>query len=236
MLESPDIMERAVAGYMEVEEVTDADEAYDNLVSLLLDVKSSFYRLDDIIEEIDKKHARYMRNAVMRAKFLLATGNNLEGKLSKLLNQFVEELNCGREKEPLQQLQNLYALFPQNYISPESLQTIPVTKKLGVVERMSGEVGMSEEERRLYKEALRMKNRSRFSRKNINEYVTGLLGERRQIPVTEVPVTERRDLIRIIYISIYAGNRSNNYTIKRSKERVQIGGFSLPYFDILKKD
>ncbi len=236
MLESPDIMERAVAGYMEVEEVTDADEAYDNLVSLLLDVKSSFYRLDDIIEEIDKKHARYMRNAVMRAKFLLATGNNLEGKLSKLLNQFVEELNCGREKEPLQQLQNLYALFPQNYISPESLQTIPVTKKLSVVEKISGDARMSEEERRLYKEALRMKNRSRFSRKNINEYVTGLLGERRQIPVTEVPVTERRDLIQIIYISIYAGNRSNNYTIERSKERVQIGGFSLPYFDILKKD
>ena len=111
-----------------------------------------------------------------------------------------------------------------------------MTKKLGVVEKMSGETRMSEEERRLYKEALRMKNRSRFSRKNINEYVTGLLGERRQIPVTEVPVTERRDLIRIIYISIYAGNRSNNYTIERSKERVQIGGFSLPYFDILKKD
>lgn len=54
---------------------------------------SSFYRLDDIIEEIDRKHARYMRNAVMRAKFLLATGNNLEGKLSKILNQYVEE--CG---------------------------------------------------------------------------------------------------------------------------------------------
>lgn len=235
MLETPDIMERAVAGYMEVEEVTDAEEAYDNLVSLLLDVKSAFYRLDDIIEEIDRKHARYMRNAVMRAKFLLATGNNLEGKLSKLLNQFVEELNNGKEEDVLQQMQNLYAIFPQNYISPESLQTIPVTKKLGTVDKLSGEARMSEEERQLYKEALRMKNRSRFSRKNINEYVTGLLGERKQIPVTEVPVKERRDLIRIIYISIYAGNRSNNYTIQRSNERVQIGDFSLPYFDIVRR-
>lgn len=76
ILSSPKIMEKAVKGYMEVEEVEDENEAYDNLVSLLLDVKSSFYRLDDIIEEIDRKHARYMRNAVMRAKFLLATGNN----------------------------------------------------------------------------------------------------------------------------------------------------------------
>lgn len=236
MLETADVMERAVAGYMEVEEVADADEAYDNLISMLLDVKSSFYRLDDIIEEIDRKHARYMRNAVMRAKFLLATGNNLEGKLSKILNEFVEALNKDEEGDMLLQLQNLYAVFPQNYISPESLQTIPVTKKLGTIDKLSQETRMSEEERQLYKEALRMRNRSRFSRKNVNEYVTELLGERRKLPVSEVPVNDRRDLIRIIYISIYAGNRSNNYTIKRSNERIQIGEFSLPYFEIIKKD
>lgn len=232
ILSSPEIMEKAVKGYMEVEEVEDADEAYDNLVSLLLDVKSSFYRLDDIIEEIDRKHARYMRNAVMRAKFLLATGNNLEGKLSKILNQYVEELNSGI----INDLQSIFAIFPQNYISPESLQTIPVAKKMGVVDRVSEENRMSEEERQLYKEALRMKNRNRFSRKNINEYVTELLGERRQMPVNEIPVESRRDLIRIIYISIYAGNRANNYTVRRTGTRINIDGFSLPYFDIIKKE
>lgn len=232
ILSSPEIMEKAVKGYMEVEEVEDWDMAYDNLVSLLLDVKSSFYRLDDIIEEIDRKHARYMRNAVMRAKFLLATGNNLEGKLSKILNQYAEELNGGTPND----LQSIFAIYPQNYLSPESLQTIPVSKKMGAVDKISEENRMSEEERQLYKEALRMKNRNRFSRKNINEYVTELLGERRQMPVNEIPVESRRDLIRIIYISIYAGNRANNYTVRRTGTRTEIDGFSLPYFDIIKKE
>ena len=232
ILSSPEIMEKAVKGYMEVEEVEDWDVAYDNLVSLLLDVKSSFYRLDDIIEEIDRKHARYMRNAVMRAKFLLATGNNLEGKLSKILNQYVEELNGGTPND----LQSIFAVYPQNYLSPESLQTIPIAKKMGAVDKISEENRMSEEERQLYKEALRMKNRNRFSRKNINEYVTELLGERRQMPVNEIPVESRRDLIRIIYISIYAGNRANNYTVRRTGTRIEIDGFSLPYFDIIKKE
>lgn len=232
ILSSPEIMEKAVKGYMEVEEVEDWDVAYDNLVSLLLDVKSSFYRLDDIIEEIDRKHARYMRNAVMRAKFLLATGNNLEGKLSKILNQYVEELNGKIPND----LQSIFAIYPQNYLSPESLQTIPIAKKMGAVDKISEENRMSEEERQLYKEALRMKNRNRFSRKNINEYVTELLGERRQMPVNEIPVESRRDLIRIIYISIYAGNRANNYTVRRTGKRTEIDGFSLPYFDIIKKE
>ena len=95
---------------------------------------------------------------------------------------------------------------------------------------------MSAEERQLYKEALRMKNRNRFSRKNINAYVMELLKDRTQMAVNEIPAESRRDLLRIIYISIYAGNRSNNYTIRRTRERTQIAGFSLPYFDIIRKD
>ena len=237
MLETPDIMDRAVAGDMEVEEETDEGAAYDSLVQMLLDVKSSFYRLDDIIDEIDRKHTRYMRNAVMRAKFLLATGNNLEGKLSQILNRYVEQLNGDGIEDGLEnEIQNLAALYPQNYISPESLQSIPVTKTLGRVDELSEETRMSAEERQLYKEALRMKNRNRFSRKNINAYVMELLKDRTQMAVNEIPAESRRDLLRIIYISIYAGNRSNNYTIRRTRERTQIAGFSLPYFDIIRKD
>lgn len=237
MLETPDIMDRAVAGYMEVEEETDEEAAYDRLVQMLLDVKSSFYRLDDIIDEIDRKHTRYMRNAVMRARFLLATGNNLEGKLSQILNRYVEQLNGDRIEDGLEnEIQNLAALYPQNYISPESLQSIPETKTLGRVDELSEENRMSAEERQLYKEALRMKNRNRFSRKNINAYVMDLLKDRTQMAVNEIPAESRRDLLRIIYISIYAGNRSNNYTIRRTRERTQIGDFSLPYFDIIRKD
>lgn len=231
MMESAEMMERAVAGYMEVEETGDSDQAYDQIIAILIDIKSSFYRLDDIIEEIDRKHARYMRSAVMRARFLLATGNNLEGKLSRILDVYVRQLN----EENLSDMETLFSLYPQNYVSPESLQTIPVTKKLGMVSKFSDDAGMSEEERQLYKEALRMKNRSRFSRKNINEYVVNLLDGRDVLPVTEVPVASRRDLIRIIYISIYAGNHANNYTIKRSGRQVEMQGYSLPYFDIIKK-
>ena len=231
IMESTEIMERATAGYMEVEEMEDQEKAYDEMISMLIDIKSSFYRLDDIIDEIDRKHARYMRSAVMRARFLLATGNNLEGKLSKIIELYVQQLNSGEEES----FDELFSLYPQNYISPESLQTIPVTKRMDTISGFSNQAQMSEADRLLHKEALRRKNRSRFSRRNINEYVVNLLGDRDKIPVTEVPVESARDLIRIIYISIYSGNRSNNYEISRSGKQVEMQGYSLPYFDIIKK-
>ncbi len=240
ILESANIMEKAVKGYMEVKQIEDSDIAYDRLVSCLIDIKSSFYRLDDIIDEIDNKHRRYMRNAVMRARFLLSTGNNLEGKLSKILNRLSEEIN--NENESVSDVWEDYfedsavmtSVYSQNFMSPESIKTIPVRKNNADISKIDKTEIMSKEQREFYKEALRQKNRIRFSRKNINQFVMNLLKERDSIPVDEVPVNSRRDLIRIIYISIYSGNRSNNYKVKRSDKRVRIGEFELPYFEILK--
>ncbi len=227
ILESMSIMERAQAGYMEVEQEMDKDAAYDAVVETLLDVKSRFYHLDDIIAEIDKKHTYYMRNAVMRARFKLATGNNMEGKLEKILDYI--------SNEDVENLDAICNIYEQRFLSPESLQTIPVMKKLTVVDELSGVATMTEEERLLYKEALRQKNRARFSRKNINTYVETLLEGREKVSVEELPLQEKKDLIRIVYINLYSGNRANTYKIERSDKRVKVGGFEFPYFEIMKR-
>ena len=126
-------------------------------------------------------------------------------------------------------------MYPQKYLSIESLQTIPIKKKNADISLIKTAEIMSEEERMLYKEALKQKNRRRFTRKNINEYVVGLLDGREKLPVTEIEISSKRDVIRIIYISIYSGNKANNYRIKRSKRRVKIGEYEIPYFEIEKR-
>lgn len=237
MMESTNITERAVLGYMEVEQEEDREKAYDCIVSDLLDVKSMFYRLDEIIDEIDRKHAQYMKNAVMRARFKLATGNNMEGKLSRILDSIADEINQneGNAETVSEELSAICSIYVQGYLSPESMRTIPVTKKNGIVDDISEGAAMTEEERLLYKEALRMKNRTRFSRKNINEYVVSLMKDKEKMSVEEIPIESKRDLIRIIYISIYAGNRSNNYEVVRTGKRVKRMDFEFPVFDIIKR-
>lgn len=237
ILSSSDIMTRAVKGYMEVRKVEDADTAYDMLVSNLIDIKSAFYKIDDIIDEIDSKHTKYMKNAVRRAQFLLSTGNNLEGKLSRILNLMAEDINNERsalfeadEKESMK-----ISIYPQRYISPESLKTMPVKKQMTEIGIIDTAPVMTEEERTLYKEALRQKNRRRFTRKNVNAFVEELLKDKEKIPVTEIEINSKRDLIRLIYISIYAGNAANVYKVKRTSRNVQVGTYSLPYFEIIRR-
>lgn len=237
ILSSSQILKAVQVGYMELEQESDENRAYDEVVQIILGIKSAFFRLDEIITEIDRKHAKYQKNAVMRAKFLLSTGNNMEGKISGILGAMVQQLN--EETEPSlyedasKEWLELYHLYPQNFMDNESLRTIPVTKKLGKVDELSTQLLITEEERSLYKEAFMEKNRTRFSRKNINAYVKDQLAGKERVKASSLPIENRRDMIRLIYISLYGNNRANCYTIDRSRERIRINGFEFADFDII---
>ncbi len=238
ILSTQSIMELAIKGYMEVEQITDKDQTYDEVLSMILDMKTAFYRLDEIIEEIDRKHSKYMKNAVMRARFLLSTGSNMEGKILQILGNLTDELNRDENNnlfdEAEEDLLNIFHVYPQKFIDIESFKTIPVTKKQDVVNDISRDGIMSDKERQLYKEVLKEKNRTRFSRKNINQYVVEMLGERERMKASSLPLESRRDFIRMIYISIYGNNRANAYKVERSRNNICVKGYEFPDFDIIK--
>ena len=235
---TPEIMEYACTGYMELEGETSKDVALEEIVALITGIKSSFYRLDDIIEEIDKKNAKCIKSAVMRTKFLLASGNNMEGKILAILNDFVDELNEDENasiyEDTTKQLQEIIQLFPQRYLESESLRAIPVTKKLGEISSVNENEVMSAAERALYKEAMREKNRNRFTRQKIDAYVAEILQNQDSIRASSLELKSKRDLIRIIYISIYGNNKANCYRINRTTDRMRVGEYEFPDFEIVK--
>ena len=53
------------------------EEAREKTLSLLHYVIASFRQMDDILEDINKKHSRYQRAAVNRARFLLTSGEDM---------------------------------------------------------------------------------------------------------------------------------------------------------------
>lgn len=237
MLSSPEILANIRNGYMEIEKEEDEEKAYDEVVQMILGIKSAFFRLDEIIAEIDRKHSKYQKSAVMRAKFLLSTGNNMEGKISRILAVMVGQLNDEAEFKLYEELgeewSGLFHLYPHTFLDNESQKTIAVYRKLNNVDDLQTELLISEEERALYKEAFAEKNRTRFSRKNINIFVEELLEGKERVKASSIPIHNRRDLIRIIYISLYGNNRSNCYTVERSRERIRINNFEFPDFDIV---
>ncbi len=239
ILQSEEIISLAVDGYMEIEQVNDREEAHEEVINLIMNMKSSFYRLDDIIEEIDRKHAKYQQSAVMRAKFLLSTGNNSEGKILRILNYICDEFNkdetlnlYDESPEPLMQIFNI---FPTRFIDNESLKTISVSKKIGNIDDLEDGFSVSDEERDQYLALWNEKNKNRFSRKNVNAYVEELLEGKSRITASSLPLNSKRDLIRVIFISLYGRNSVNCYKVEPKDTKITVNGFTFTDFEIIRR-
>lgn len=238
ILEDKELMRKAAAGYMEVEMVSDEEQAYEELVHRILHVKSSFYHLDDIIEEIEQRHSRYTRNAVTRAKFLLSAGNNVESKISQILGVLVQELNDEAKsniyEEADEDMNAMFRLFPQRFLDGESLRGIPVMRTNKVVDEIKEDTVMSNEERAFYVEALREKNRKQFTRKIIDTFVESVLQGKEQIRASQLPLETDKDLIRLVYIGIYGTRQNSGYRVVRDGSMIQKNGFEFPDYNIIK--
>jgi len=215
ILNDQHLMHRAVQGYIELEQITDQVEAQDLLRSKILSIIAAFRNYDDIIAEIDYKNAKYIGSAVARAKFLLTNTNNAEGKISKILAYLADEFNAddtiNLNDNVDDALLSIFNIFPQGYIDSDSLYVVPISRQMSVPEALGDNLGLSDEERALRKLALQERSKNRFSRKNINQYVETILHEKRAVLASTLPLESKRDLIRVIFISLYGRDQKSIY-------------------------
>lgn len=236
ILNDENIFERAIVGYNEVEQIEDKSQVEDILKSLIMNIISAFRNYDDIIYEIDVKHSRYIQSAVARAKFLLTNSNNAEGKISKVLKCLSEEFNNDETLNLYDDVDDtlfeVFNIFPQTFVDNESLYVIPINKKMSLPDELETTFGLSEEERELRKRALQEKNKNSFSHKNINTYVSDLLKNNKTVLASTLPLENKRDLIKIIFISLYGKQSKTGYKTISKDEVISINGFKFYDFEI----
>lgn len=241
ILEDEEIFENAAKGYMLIEAVEEQWVAERELREMILAIIRAFKNYDDIVKEIDDKNTRYISSAVARAKFLLNNMNNVEGKLIQILNHLSQEMNSidcdtfGDDADD--ELMQMFGIFPQRFIDGESLYTMPIKRNSGPPEILDEVLGMSLKEREARKEAQRQRDRKRFSRKNINKYMQGLFDENQKtvFRASELPLGSKRDMIRLIFISLYGRDSKAEYVVKGTSEIIEIEGYRFADFSIERK-
>lgn len=239
MLNDPDVFERTVKGYQNIENENDYCTAKDEVKAQISTVIDSFRSYDEIVSEIDKKHSKYLKNAVERAKFLLLNTNNIEGKISTIL-QFMAECYNQEEENNLSEdasdeICALFNIFPQGFLSGESLKSVAISRKITDVEEVFQSINMTEEEREMRRIAISEKNKNRFSKKNIERFVATLLADKECILASDIPVETKRDLIRIIFISLYGHLTKSEYIVKPKEEFISLQGFRFRDFIIARR-
>ena len=232
------IRKKAIAGYIEVKSSGDTplleSEASDRLASEIQEIRRNFDRLDDIIHDIDEKNRIYMRTALNRARFLLSAGNNIEGKINLILKSLssVDDFDL----DSILLVNDIFAAFPQRFISDESLRTVPQYKKLGSITTIRKVNAVSEDVKQARIAEIREKQKNQITPKKINQFVLNLLGDKNRIGVSEIPITEIKDFFKIIYIVVYSSHYQSCYRIEKHEERILLANrFRVKSFDIVRR-
>lgn len=230
MLSDDEILKRLSSGFMEVENEKDEEKARENVVQIINDVKSSFFNLDKIISEIDRKHRFYITNAVSRAKFILSSDTNQEGKINKIL-QYASEIGIDEETVNLDEY---FSMSPQRFISEESFRSVPIIKGVTEIAKVSAENLVSKEKREELRKREFERQQKRIFSKKIDEYVLSLLKNKSQMNANELPLESRKDFLNLIYIRIY-GENSKAFGVKKLNGRIKTENFEFSDFRIFRK-
>ena len=239
LLSDEAMMQRSVIGYQNIEGENDKNEANEKVIEMISCVIGYFNSYDEIEKEIVRKHSKYLKSAVSRAKLAFLNTNNIEGKLSTILrtlsSAFDEEEERGIYDDVPDDYCKIFNMFPQCFINGESLKPISITKRMNDVDEIFSEQLISDDEIKRKRAILKEKNEHRFSRKNINIFVNAILQNHSEISASEIEMASKRDMIRLIFICIYARDKRSEYVVIPKENVISQRGFTFHDFIIKKR-
>lgn len=220
----------------ELKEIS-AEEAHELVLELLHEVIDAFRRMDEILDEINKKNTRYQRAAINRARFLLSSSEDIRGQLKDILmfmNERIQEqkLDYNAVYE-LEETDRLIKMFAWDYLDTDSLYA-PVEGKKEFVPQEAENVVPDPEEREEKRRVMQAKLAKILSPEKIEAYIREELGERSSMLASELPVEEDDTFIKIIYIRLYGQRKKMGYRLELG-DMVEKQGFRFRDFRIVWK-
>ncbi|MCQ2548493.1 MAG: DUF5716 family protein [Lachnospiraceae bacterium] len=213
------------------------DEAAELVMNLLHDVIDAFRKMDQILEDINKKNTKYQRAAIGRARFLLSSSEDIKGQLRTILTglnaQITERGLDYNGIYELEELDRLVKLFSWNFLDMDSLY-VPMKGKKVFEPQDVPVVEISDIERAEKMNRMREKLEKTLSAEKINQYVATLLGEKEQMLASEIPLEDMESFIKLIYVRLYGQRKNMTYKLEL-KQMIEKDGFRFRDFSIRKK-
>ena len=232
---NPIYIEEAAKEIARIEEITPV-QASERVKSLLIDVIDAFRQMDDILNDINQKNARYQRAAIGRAKFLLLAKEDIQGQLRDILLYLGEEAERRQEDfnaiYELEEIEGLVRLFSWEYLDTDSLYE-PIEKKKAFVPAPMPKRKPDAAEREKRRKALFEKIDQQVSPEKIDAYIRSYLGDKESIKASDLPL-EGEGFVNLIYARIYGQRKEMSYTIEKG-ETVTVGSYQFPNFTIWSK-
>ena len=205
-------------------------EAHDYFINVLEDVEDQMNDIESALNVISGRNQAYVRSSSERIRFRLNNERNIKGEIGFILKRIKATGDLCEEA-----LQDPFRLFSFRQSDSKSLFTAKAAariapKKIPFVPRR-----VPEEARRRAEEIIRQKNA--FSIEAVNSFVLNGLGQKKRILLSEIPVQEMDEFVKLILVAVFSSNKEALYTIgKPTGEEFSSMGFLFEDYEIRKKE
>lgn len=178
-------------------------------------MRSQFDEIPHIVEEIDERNARFSGVALRKIRYLLRQDRRTESQL-----QFIVESLARGETPELE-----FDMFRCELLADGFLYTPPTERPRARPQALARRP--QPDEAKLRREAA-ARIRRPFARRRVEKYVDDLLDCRTDLDLTDVPVLDDEDYVRLIYIASYGLDGASTFRVVPGEDRVDKAPYQHP--------
>lgn len=188
-------------GIMSSESFQEAREFFESSLGY---VEMQFRYIEDNLNLLDKRNAKYAATAQSRLMFLMNESEDIEGKIIELLKNIAEADDIMADDSP-------FDLFDFGKIDEQSLYTPRTARRKAISTVQKEEEPIDEEELRKAHE--RLLNEAKFNCSNINKFILEQLSNSNKIEAKDMAIKSFDDIIKLFLAGLYSGNEIMEYKI-----------------------
>lgn len=203
----------------------DMNTGRERTMDMILDISSTYEKIEDLISRIDRKHIDYTRASIEKIRYSLNVDRSIKGRLVQLL-----KASCS--DQVIDAMQSSVTLFSHTYIDSQSAYNR--IKRNPKSDGQSIAVSRHEENGELMDSFL-SDVRKQYSNRKIDGYVHLLLADRDCITTTDITVSSTDDFILFLLSTIRGREKSADYTAEFQEGYTVNSGYRLPNIVITRK-
>jgi hypothetical protein len=181
----------------------------------LMLLRSHFDAIPQLVDDIDARNARFSGVALRKIRYFLRQDRQVEGQLHFIVDALA------RDSAPELNVD----VFARELLGGNFLYTPPSVRTRAQPQLLMQQTPADCE--KIRREAAD-RVRRRFARRRLEAFVEALLGNRDAAPMRDVPVTDDRDYVRLVYLASYGLDGDSAYRLRPTGDTLHANVYGYP--------
>ncbi len=209
-------------------------EANEDIILKIGEISDTYERLEEMLEEIDRKNSAYTRASIEKMRYLLNSDRSIKGKIVDLLTQISISLP-DKQNILIGQLANAVELFRQGYLDEKSLfiRAAKSMKKEGKPLEITNSI--NEEGENALAEFLEKAKKS-YSHARILQFMTSAMAGISVVTSREIPLPDDESFILLMLGTLKSGEKNVFYQVEFNEGYIENNGYRVPEMRFIRKE